>query len=341
VALPGSRLGRLAISLPGAGLSARDCVEIARRAEDEWGYEAIWLAETAGPDAFALAAAIAQATKHITIGTGVVPVYNRTPAVLAMAASTVSQLSDGRFVLGVGSSSHAIMQDWNGVPFVKPLTRVRETVAVLRQALAGAKTDFEGETLRSRGFRLGSLPCPPVPIYVGALRAKMLALAGEVGDGLVVNLFPVSALPKMLAAHRAGGAKAGRDASGDEVVCRFQVAVTDDVAAARRVVRAAFAGYVAQPVYNAFFAWCGFETEAQAVREAFAKGDRAGSTAALTDALVDAVTILGTAERCREQLAGFVAAGVTTPVLSPLAADRRTIEATFEAFAPARLGALT
>ncbi|HVP31332.1 MAG TPA: LLM class F420-dependent oxidoreductase [Myxococcota bacterium] len=330
-------LGRLAISLPLPGLSARDCVELAQRAETEWGYPAIWLAETAGPDAFALAAAIAQATRRITIGTGVVPVYNRTPAVLAMAASTLAQLSGGRFVLGIGSSSHAIVDDWNGVPFEKPLTRVRETVAVLRQALAGEKTAFEGRTLRSRGFRLGSLPCPAVPIYVGALREKMLALAGELGDGLVVNLFPVSALPKMLAAHRAGAAKAGRDASGHEVVCRFQVAVTEDVPAARRLVRAAFAGYVAQPVYNAFFAWCGFEDEARAVREAFARRDRAASTAAMSDDLVDRVTILGSAERCRAQLAEFVAGGVTTPVLSPLTADRRAIEATFEAFAPARL----
>jgi len=331
-------LGRLAISLPAPGLSARECVELARRAESEWGYTAVWLAETAGPDAFALAAAIAGATSRMTIGTGVVPVYNRTPAALAMAAGTVAQLSDDRFVLGVGSSSHAIVQEWNGVPFVKPLTRVRETVAVLRQALAGQRTDFAGETLRSRGFRLGSVPAKPVPIYVGALRERMLALAGEVGDGLVVNLFPTSALPRMLAAHRAGGARAGRDVARHEVVCRFQVAVTGDVAAARNVVRLAFGPYVAQSVYNAFFAWCGFEAEARAVADAFARGDRAGVAAAMSDDLVDRVTILGPAERCREQVAEFVAAGVTTPVISPLAAGRRAVEATFEAFAPARLG---
>jgi probable F420-dependent oxidoreductase len=328
----------LAISLPTPGLSARDCVALARRAESEWGYSAIWLAETAGPDALALAAAIAGATSRITIATGVVPVYNRTPAVLAMAAGTLAQLSGDRFVLGIGSSSHAIVQDWNGVAFERPLTRVRETVTVLRQALAGARTELAGRTLSSHGFRLASLPAKPVPIYLGALREKMLALAGEVGDGLVVNLFPSSALPQMLAAHRAGGARAARDVSGHEVVCRFQVGVTDDVAKARDVVRLAFGPYVAQPVYNAFFAWCGFEAEARAVAGAFARRDRAGVAAAMTDDLVDRVTILGPAERCRAQLAEFVAGGVTTPVIAPLAADRRAIEATFEAFAPARHG---
>jgi alkanesulfonate monooxygenase SsuD/methylene tetrahydromethanopterin reductase-like flavin-dependent oxidoreductase (luciferase family) len=100
----------------------------------------------------------------------------------------------------------------------------------------------------------------------------------------------------------------------------------------------AFAGYVAQPVYNAFFAWCGFEDEARAVADAFARRDRAASTAAMSDDLVDRVTILGTAEQCREQIAGFVEAGVTTPVIAPVATDRRSVDAVFEALAPADWG---
>jgi probable F420-dependent oxidoreductase len=332
-------LGRLAISLPVPFATARDCVDLARRAEGEWGYPAIWLAETSAMDSFALAGAIAVATERVEIGTAIVPVYNRSPAVLGMATGTLEQLSGDRFVLGVGSSSHAIIESWNGIPFELPLTRVRECVAVLRQALAGEKTDFEGRTVRSRGLRLGCLGGRPARIYLAALREKMLNLAGEIGDGLIVNLFPVSAVPQILAAYRAGANGADRDATADEVVCRFQVAVTDDVPAARNLVRMAFGAYVAQPVYNAYFAWCGFEAEASAVREAFARGDRAGTAAAMSDDLVDRVTILGSAERCREQVASFVAAGVTTPVISPLAVDRKGVEAVFEAFAPSRWGA--
>jgi alkanesulfonate monooxygenase SsuD/methylene tetrahydromethanopterin reductase-like flavin-dependent oxidoreductase (luciferase family) len=140
----------------------------------------------------------------------------------------------------------------------------------------------------------------------------------------------------MLAAYRAGAAAAGRDAAKDEVVCRFQVLVTDDLPYARNLVRLAFGGYVAAPVYNRFFAWCGFEAEAHAVREAFARRDRAGVAAAMSDAMIDRIAILGPAESCREQLAEFVAAGVTTPVLAPLAVERRAVEAVFEVFAPAR-----
>ena len=328
-------LGRLAISLPAPGMDARACVELARRAEREWGYDAIWLAETNGPDSFALAGALALATERATIGTAIVPVYNRTPAVLAMSAATVQQLSGGRFVLGLGSSSHAIIGDWNGIPFRRPLQHVRESVAIVRQALAGAKTEFQGEVLRSKSFRLGNRPQQRVPIYLGALREKMLRLAGEIGDGLIVNLFPVEALPKMLAAYREGAAAAGRDGARDEVVCRFQVLVTDDLPAARNLVRLAFGGYVAAPVYNKFFAWCGFEAEARAVAEAFARGDRAGVAAAMTDDFVDRITILGPAEHCRERIAAYVEAGVTTPVIAPLAVDPRSIEAVFATFAPA------
>jgi len=327
-------LGRLAISLPLPLQSARRCVELARRAESEWGYPAIWLAETNGPDSFTLGGAIAAATSRATLGTAIVPTANRTPAVLAMSAATLADLSGGRFVLGLGSSSHAIIEDWNGLPFELPLTRLRETVAVVRQALAGEKTRFEGKTLRSRGFRLGNPPQQRVPIYLAALREKMLALAGEIGDGVIVNLFPVSALPQMRAAIAAGAARAGRDASALEVVCRFQVAVTDDVESARGLLRFAFASYFAQPVYNAFLRWCGFEAEAQAVAQAFARGDRAASAAALSDDMLDRIAILGPAERCRERIAEFVAAGVTTPVIAPLSADPRAIEATFQAFAP-------
>ncbi len=221
------------------------------------------------------------------------------------------------------------------MPFEAPLTQVREAVAIVRQALAGDRTDFAGTRLRSRGFRLASRPARPVPIYLAGLREKMLALAGEIGDGLILNFFPLTALPRMLDAYRAGAKRVGRDAGGSEIVSRFQVAVTDDVSAARDLVRFAFAGYVAAPVYNRFFAWCGFEAEARAVATAFARGDRAATAAALTDDFIDRITILGSAEQCREKLAEFVAAGVTTPVISPLATDAKGVEAVLEALAPA------
>ncbi len=333
---PAANLGKLALTLPAPFLSASQCVDLARKAEQEWGYDAIWLAETGGAESFALSGAIAQVTERVEIGTAIVPTYNRTPAVLASAAGTVAQLSNDRFILGLGTSSHAIIEQWNGIAFEKPLTRMRETVAVLRQALAGEKTDFAGKTLHSHGFRLGALPGKPLKIYLAALREKMIELAGEAGDGLIINFMPLDAMPKILGAYRAGAERAGRDGSSDDVVARFQICVTDDVPSARKLVRAGFAGYVATPVYNKFFEWVGFGEVAAGVKNAFAAKDRAGSAAAMNDDFIDSVTILGSVDECREKLAAFVAAGVTTPVLAPLATSPQAVEAVYEAFAPSR-----
>jgi len=332
----GLNLGKLAITLPAPFLKASQCVDLARRAEQEWGYEALWLAETGGAESFALAGALATATTSVDIGTAIVPTYNRTPAVLASGAGTVAQLSGDRFILGLGTSSHAIIEQWNGVPFEKPLARVRDTVAILRQALAGEKTRYDGETLHSHGFRCGAMPARPVKIYLAGLREKMLQLAGEIGEGLIINFMPVSAMPKILGAYREGAARAGRDASGDEIVARFQVGITDDLAGARNLVRAGFGGYVATPVYNRFFEWVGYGDVAKGVRSGFAARDRKATAVAMTDEFVDSVTILGTAEACREKLAAFVRAGVTTPILSPLAAGADAAAAVYEALAPAR-----
>jgi probable F420-dependent oxidoreductase len=331
-----SSMGRMAITIPAPFFDARGCVELAKRAESEWGYPAIWMAETAGPDSFSLAGAMAVSTSTIEIGTAIVAVYNRTPAVLAMSAATLAQLSNDRFILGLGSSSHAIMRDWNGVDFNEPLGHVRESVAVIRQALTADKTDFTGKYFRSNGLRLGAKPAKPVRIYLAALREKMCELAGEAGEGLIINFQPASAMPQILAAYRRGAARAGRDGTRDEVVCRFQVCVTNDRAKARGLVRMAFGGYLSAPVYNAFLAWCGFEKEAKAIAEGFAKKDRAAVATAITDEIVDRIAILGTADECREQIAGFVKAGVTTPVIAPLATSREEALRIYETFAPVR-----
>ncbi len=328
--------GKLAFTLP--AVDAPTSVELAQRAEGDWGYEAIWMAETAGPDSFTLAGAVLQATSSLTLGTAIVPVYNRTPAVLAMSAGTLGQLAPGRFILGLGSSSHAIIGDWNGLPFEAPLASVRDTVAIVRQALSGQKTDYEGARFRSKGLRLGSVPPVPVPIYLAALREKMLHLAGEIGEGLIINFQPLEAMAQIVEAYRAGAAMAGRDGKDDEVVSRFQIALTDDVPAARQIVRAAFGGYLAQPVYNKFLAWCGYEQEAKEIREGFAKRDRAAVASAIHDDLIDRIVILGNESQCKEQLAAFVAGGVTTPVLAPLAMSKADVVRTIEAFAPARIG---
>ncbi len=327
-------LPRLGASLPLPPDLAM-CRRVAEHAE-LLGYESLWVADTgAGPDAFVVAAIAAGVTRRVRIGTAVIPIYTRTLPVHAAGAGSVAQLAPGRFILGLGVSSETIVDTWSGVPYRRLFTRMRESVAVLRQMLSGVRVTFEGKTVRTRNFRLVSPPPSPVPIYVAALMPPMLELAGEVADGVILNFMPVEAVPRMLEHVRAGARRAGRDPAALEVVARFQTVVTDDVPAARAAIRHMMGPYFATSVYNRFVAWCGFPAEAEAIEDAWRAKDRARNVAAVTDDMIDRLAIIGSAEHCRERLAAFAAAGVTTPMIQPFLFDEAAIWRTFEALAPA------
>jgi probable F420-dependent oxidoreductase len=324
---------RLAASLP-VPPDLPACQRVAARVE-ALGYESIWIADTgAGPDAFVVAAAAAQVTRSIRLGTAVIPVYTRSPSVMAAGAGSVAQLAPGRFVLGIGASSETIVERWGGVPFRRPLTRMRETTQVLRSMLASERTSFDGRTVRTNGFRLVSPPPKPVPLYLAALMPPMLELAGEIADGVILNMMPVDAVPRMLEHVRRGAARAGRDASTLEVVARFQTIVTDDPAGARQAVRHMMGPYFATSVYNRFVAWCGFPEEAAAIARAWTAKDRAGNLAAVTDEMIDRIAVIGTPEQCRARLRQFADAGVTTPMVHPFLFDEGAIRTVFESLAP-------
>jgi alkanesulfonate monooxygenase SsuD/methylene tetrahydromethanopterin reductase-like flavin-dependent oxidoreductase (luciferase family) len=237
-------------------------------------------------------------------------------------------------VLGLGASSHLMIEGWHGIPLDKPLTRVKETALILRKALSGEKVDFDGETLHSHGFRLPQPLKGKVPIYLAALRQNMLEMAGEVGDGVVLNLFPMRALPQMMEHIALGAKRAGKNVADLDIVCRYQVAVTDNPAAARDRFRQRFAPYYATPVYNRFLAWTGYPDVAKTIEEGWKAKDRSRTTAAIGDALVDELAIIGTAEDCREKLRAQCRAGITTPVIHPLLSEPDEVRRTYEAFTP-------
>lgn len=307
---------RLGMTLPIGG--ADTAVELARAAKDR-GYEEIWMAEVNGGDSYALAGAVAQGLPGIRIGTAVVPAQTRTPMMHAMAAMTLSQLTNGNFILGIGLSSPNIVRDWAGQPYDKPLTRMREHVEVLRQMLSGQKTTYEGRTLSAKGFRLGGVTVGEVPIYLGALNKGMLRLTGALADGICLNMVPESALPQVLGEVRAGAEEAGRDPGAIEVVARLHVVMADDPAMGRNLIRTVFGAYAATPGYNKCFEWIGFEEEARQIREAFAEGDRAGVAMGVTDRLCDAMAVVGDRETVRARIRAYAEAGIDVCVVNPIA----------------------
>lgn len=306
----------LAISPSMPGLSAGDLVDLAVEAED-LGYRSAWVAEVAGPEAFSLLGAIAARTKTIDLGVAVVPAMTRSPALLAMAAGTVSQLLGGRSLgLGIGSSSHVIVEQWHDAAFTPPLARVRETVEATRALLDGDR-GYEGTHVSSQRFRLSSPPEGPVRLFVGALGPRMLRVAGAVGDGVCLNLMPASAVERQLAEVRRGAEEAGRELPDDfGVMARFHVVITGDPDVGRGLIRGAFGPYFAQPVYNRFLEWLGHEEEAAAITDAFAAGDREALARAFHDALVDGVSLVGTADEVRGRLAEYGEAGVEVGALN-------------------------
>ena len=313
----------------------RNPIENAIRAEAE-GFESIWMTDGNGRmDPLTAAAAIGARTRRIRIGLGIVPVFNRPPPVLATSAAALSHVAPDRVVLGVGSSSQTMIERWYGMAFEKPLTRVRETVDLVRRILAGERTAYDGETVRSHDFRLTSPPRGRVPIYVAALRPGMLELAGEIGDGVILNLAPAELLPRVLEHVDTGAKRSGRRVEDLEIVSLLNTFVTDDAAAGTQLMRRVALGYFSTGVYANFLSWMGRPREAEQIRQGFAERDRAKTSAALSDELVQRLGLIGTATQVRTRLDEYAAAGLDTAVVSPASPDEAGYEAALAAVRPA------
>jgi len=300
---------RWGLTLPLPGLSLRDAEPLVRRAEAA-GYDDLWTGETAGPDGFTPLALAAAWTERMRLGTGVVNPFTRGPAVLAQHAAALADASGGRFCLGLGSSSSVIVERWNGVPFERPLTRVREAVETLRPVLAGERGPG--------GFRLEQPPAAPVPIYVAGLRDRMLQLGGELGDGTWVNFLPLSAVEHVVGQIRAGEERGGKAAGCSDVVCRF-FCVPQPVEEALPLARHLFAAYGTVPVYEAYFRALGWGEHLDPMVEAWRAGDRQEALRRAPDELIREIFIFGSPDEQKARLEEFATRGITTFVLTPLA----------------------
>jgi probable F420-dependent oxidoreductase len=295
------------------------------------GYDDVWFGDVGAPDALTMAAVVADRTETVRIGTAVTPVFTRTPAVLAATSATLHQLSGGRFMLGLGSSSERMVESWHGLSFEHPLARVRETTQLVRQLLAGEKSDFTGRTLSSHGYRQAPIE-GEIPIYLAALRPRMLRLAAEIGDGVIFNFFPRSVLPSLLGHVEEGARSAGKEPGSVEVVCRFQVAVTEQVDLHINYLRHFLAPYFAQSVYNRFLAFSGYQEMAATIADGWAKKDRQQTMEALTDELIHDIAIIGDEAYCQERIREYARDGIHTHIISCPSLDPVTRLQTFSAF---------
>ena len=307
---------RWGLTLPFAGVSLAEHERLVQEAEAA-GYTDVWTGETNGPDAFTPLVLAAAWTERIRLGTGVVNPFTRGLPVLAQHAAALQDASDGRFCLGLGSSSDVIVERWNGVPFERPLTRVREAVETLRPVLAGERGPG--------GFRLEQPPAEPVPIFVAALRDRMLALGGELGDGTFVNFLPISAVAHVCEQIRAGEERGGRQPGSTEVVCRF-FCIPEPPEVGIGLARFMFAAYATVPVYERFFRGLGWGEAIDPMVEAWRDGDRQAAAERAPESLIREIFVFGNPDQQRDRLEEFASAGITTFVLTPIAAPDRLSE---------------
>ena len=307
---------RWGFTFPFDGLPLAQHREALQEAE-HLGYTDAWSYEVDGVDCFTPLALAAAWTEKLRLGTAIANVYTRAPLALAISAMGLAEAAPGRFALGIGAGSSVIVEQWGGVPFEAPFRKVRDTAAMLRQMLSGEKVVAELETVRSNGFRLsrGSLAEAP-PIYIAALRAGMLRLAGAEADGVIINWLGAGDVPRVVAEARRGAVKAGRDPEKIDVVARIFVCMSEDTGFVDFLGRRSIAAYLNVPVYAQFHEWLGRSAELSPMWDAWRAGDRKAATAAIPRPVIDDLLVHGDAETCRRKVQAYVDNGVTTPVLN-------------------------
>ena len=329
-------MSRIGIAL--GAVHDRPFAEVAAfaRIAEECGYEAIFVPEAWGRDAFVTLGALARVTERIGLGTGIVNVYSRSPALLAMATVTLDEISGGRAILGLGTSGQRVVEGWHGVPMARPLRRLRETTEAVRAIVGGSRRGYNGETLRiAPGFAITvARSRDRIPVYHASLTPRGIRQCAEVADGWLPYFASPETLRADLAVIEDALHVAGRERLSFTVAPYLPVIVSDDEAAARTVLRRHLAFYIGGMgrFYRETVARHGFADAAAEVRRRWEARERDAAADAVTDELLDAFAVVGDAKRCRARLDDYRAVGADLPIIAlpgdaALADVERTVRA--------------
>jgi probable F420-dependent oxidoreductase len=301
------RASRWGITLPLHGYSLPEQRGIVSELAD-LGFTDAWSAELNGVDAFTPLVLASQWADRLRLGTAIVPIYTRGPALLAMTAATLADLAPGRFVLGIGTSTPVVVQNWNDIGFDAPYQRSRDLLRFLRAALTGEKVSARYETFAVDGFRLERPPAVAPGLALAALRPQMVKLAADEAGAAITNWLAPADVPQVRAA-------AGPDC---ELIARIFVCPTTDTETARAIGRRALAAYLTVPAYFAFHQWLGRGDILRPMLDAWTAGDRKAAVAAISDQVVDDLVVHGDLASCRERVHAYREHGLDTPVIAIL-----------------------
>jgi F420-dependent oxidoreductase-like protein len=325
------RLG-LNVGYWGLGMEAADQLELVKEAEGA-GFDSVWAAEAYGSDAATVLAWLAAQTERIRIGSSIFQMPARSPAMTAMTAATLDQLSGGRMLLGIGTSGPQVAEGWHGQRFGKQLGRTREYVEILRKALARERLEYDGETYKlplpdgpGKALKLTIAPVQErIPIYIASIGPKNTELTGEIADGWLPIFFSPEHVDGSRELLEEGAGRAGR-ALGPEfdIAPSVNVAIDDDVDRARDHMRHFIALYVGgmgsreRNFYNLLVQRYGFEEAAREIQDLYLEGKKDEAAAAVPAELIDTITLVGPRDKVRDRLEVYRDAGVGTLIVSPV-----------------------
>ena len=334
-------MDQIAVTFSSRQETSNDTLLAVAKQADSLGYHSFWTGESWGRDAFTVLTMIGCHTQSIRLGTGIVPVFSRTPGLIAQSIASLDIISQGRAILGLGTSGRIVIEDWHGVPYHQPLLQTREYIEIIRQALSGARVNYEGRFFHLQRFAMGITPVQErVPIYLASIGPRNLTLTGELADGWLPIWVDLQQLPNLIETVAGAASDAGRDMAqitvAPQVLC-YATESPEEAAEAERLMRSHMVYYIAgmgEYYYNLFCRY-GYQREADQVQEAWQHRDRGKASAAISDRMLDNITVFGAAAACRAKLEKFRRSGVDMPVVAfPHGASDDAIFRTLEALAP-------
>ncbi|MFB6178368.1 MAG: TIGR04024 family LLM class F420-dependent oxidoreductase [Halorientalis sp.] len=318
--------------------SVESLVEQAQHGE-ELGYERAWLPETWGRDAVTTLTRIATETDEIGIGTSIMPIYSRTPSLIGQTATTLQEVADGRFRLGLGPSGPIVIEGWHGEDFGNPLRRTRETIDIVKQVMRGEPVQYDGEYFSLSGFKLRCDPPDPAPpIDAAGMGPKSVELAGRFADGWHALMLTRDGLRERMDDFDRGSEMGDRNRDEQRVTLSLTCCALDDAEEAERLVRQHIGFYIGGmgTFYRDALARQGYEDEAYEISEQWASGNRGEAMDAIPDELIEDVAVAGTPEDAADQLGTFgdIDGLDAINISFPRAADHDQILQTMDALAP-------
>ena len=270
--------------------------------------DALWVPETWGMENFSMLSAISSNTTTQKIGSSIINIYSRSPSAIAMGAATVDTLSNGRFILGLGTSSLPIVETFHGYKFERSLQRMREYVEIIRLVLSGKQINYEGEIFNLKNFRLLIKPKRKnIPIYLAAVNQKMVELTWDVGDGVIFYLRPINEMKKTITKMQSK--------KKIDVTCQLITCVSDDADIAIERAKKTIAFYISVgKIYREFLAKNGLHTETSNIFNEFKESGLKSNHELVSDSMLQSLAVSGTSEECKKQVEKFVNTGIDQPI---------------------------